>query len=159
MLFNTRLLAACALTVVGAVVGLDAGSQRPVEVPDRFRGAERVVVASVAHVDAHYQRNHHGDELIVSHLLLQVHETLKGSHMPVLTLELEGGSVGDVTMRVSDLPELEVGERGVFFLERGEGKMHLPHLRGQGILTLDEADRVPGTSLTLDAIRGMAQDQ
>jgi hypothetical protein len=159
MPFNTRLLSTCALAVASAGVALTAGSHRPVEIPDRIRGAERVVVAQVGHIEAHFQRNHYGDELIVSLVVLDVGETLKGSHTPTLTFSLEGGTVGDVTMRVSDLPELEPGERAVFFLDHGEADLHVPHLRGQGILKLDDSDRVEGTSLTLDMIRRMAQDQ
>ena len=159
MPFNTRLLSACALAVASAGVALTAGSQRPVEIPDRIRGAERVVVAQVGHVESHFQRNHYGDELIVSRVVLEVGETLKGSHAPTLTFSIEGGTVGEVTMRVSDLPELEPGERAVFFLDRGEADLHVPHLRGQGILKLDDSDRVEGTSLTLDMIRRMAQDE
>ena len=157
MPFNTRLLSACALAVASAGVALTAGSQRPVEIPNRIRGAERVVVAQVGRVDARYQRNRFGDELIVSRVLLQVRETIKGSLERAVSLELEGGTVGEVTMRVSDLPELEPGERAVFFLDRGQADLHLPHLRGQGILKLDDMDRVEGTSLTLDMIRRMAQ--
>jgi len=33
----------------------------------------------------------------------------------------------------------------------------VPHLRGQGILKLDDLNRVKGTSLTLDMIREMAR--
>lgn len=159
MPFETRLLSLCALAVMTTSAALHAGSQRPVEIPDRIRGSERVVVAQVDRIDAHYQRNHYGDELIVSRVVLHVGEALKGSRAPLVTLLLEGGTVGDVTMRVSDLPELEPGERAVFFLERGEADLHVPHLRGQGILKLDDMDRVKGTSLTLDMIRRMALDQ
>jgi hypothetical protein len=157
MPFNTRLLSACALAVASAGVALNAGSQRPVEIPDRIRGAERVVVAQVARRDARYQRNQFGDELIVSRVVLQVHEMIKGTPARVINLELEGGTVDDVTMHVSDLPGLEPGERGVFFLDQGEADLHVPHLRGQGILKLDEMDRVDGSSLTLDMIREMAR--
>ena len=141
---------ACAAT-------LQAGSQRPVDIPERLRGAERVVVAEVARVDARFQRNRFGDELIVSRVLLRVSETLKGAPAPTLTMELEGGTVGEVTLRVTDLEPLETGDCAVFFLDRGQADLHVPHLRGQGILKLDDLNRVKGTSLTLDMIREMAR--
>lgn len=147
------------LAVAVTGVALQAGSQHPVDIPDCIRGAGRVVVAHVARTEAHCQRNEYGDELIVSRVLFDVQETLKGSDGQVVNLVLEGGTLGEVTMRVSDLPELQLGERAVFFLERGEADEHVPHLRGQGILKLDDEDRVPGTSLTLDMIRQMARDQ
>lgn len=151
-----RLLSVCTLALATTGVALHAGSHLPVDIPDRIRGAERVVVAQVARLDARYERNRFGDELIVSRVLLRVHETLKGTPAPTLSLSLEGGTVDDVTMRVSDLPGLEPGERAVFFLDRGQAGLHVPHLRGQGILKLDDMDRVEGASLTLDAIRVMA---
>jgi hypothetical protein len=41
----------------------------------------------------------------------------------------------------------------VFYLRRNPRGRLVPHLRGQGLLKLDRSNRVPGTSLTLDAIR------
>jgi hypothetical protein len=154
--FATR---ACLTSIAGvvSVVALHGGTYRPVDIPDRIRGAERVVVAEVAHVESRYQRTRFGDELIVSRVRLRPSETLKGTPAATLTLEVEGGSVDGVTLRVSDLEPLEVGERAVFFLARGQADLHVPHLRGQGILKLDDMDRVRGTSLTLDMIRQMAQ--
>jgi hypothetical protein len=72
-------------------------------------------------------------------------------------MELEGGTVGEVTLRVTDLEPLETGDCAVFFLDRGQADLHVPHLRGQGILKLDDLNRVKGTSLTLDMIREMAR--
>jgi hypothetical protein len=43
----------------------------------------------------------------------------------------------------------------VFFLDGGNGAYHA-HLKGQGILKLDDQDVVRGTSLTLDEIRRVA---
>jgi hypothetical protein len=152
-----RMVCAAGLAVGLAGGAVQAGSQRPVDIPERIRGAERVVVAQVMRSDARLQRNRFGDELIVSRVQLHVHEALKGGYAATLVLALEGGTVGEVTMRVSDLPQLEPGERAVFFLERGESDQHVPHLRGQGILKLNDEDRVEGTSLTLDMVRRMAR--
>jgi hypothetical protein len=71
-------------------------------------------------------------------------------------MTFEGGTVDGLSMRVSSLPVLTPGERGVFFLERGKSGELRPHLRGHGILKLDAANRVKGSSLTLDDIRRMA---
>jgi hypothetical protein len=68
---------------------------------------------------------------------------------------VEGGTVGDLTLKVSDMPALNSGDRAVFFLDddgNGNGN-HIPHDRGRGVLKLTEADRVEGTTLTLDAVR------
>jgi hypothetical protein len=51
---------------------------------------------------------------------------------------------------------LTPGERAVFFLDRMSDGTFQPHLRGQGILKLDDQNFVKGTSLSLDEIRRVA---
>ncbi len=91
--------------------------------------------------------------MIVSNVLLEVSETLKGAPEALLRLSVEGGTVGDLTLRVSDLPAVHPGDRGVFFLDDDGSGMHVPHDRGRSVLKLDGADRVEGTTLTLDDVR------
>lgn len=137
---------------------LHAQSGPPPEIAARARGAERVVVATVLDVNASFQKNQHGDQLIVSHVMLQVDEAMKGSGQDLaLLVDVEGGTVGDLTMGVSDMPSVKPGDRAVFFLERAGADRHVPHLRGLGILKLDGQNRVPESSLTLDIIRSMVQ--
>jgi len=45
--------------------------------------------------------------LIVSTVVLDVVETLKGPAAPTLNVSVEGGTVGDLTLTVSDLPSLQ----------------------------------------------------
>jgi len=137
---------------------LFASGGRPATVPERIQGAERVVVATAARVQANWQQNVHGDMVIVSEILLEVEETLKGSPDRLVWLDLEGGTLGGITLRVSDLPEVAVGERGVFFLDRTDSANFAPHLRGQGILKLNSQNVVAGSSLRLDDIRRMARE-
>ena len=95
--------------------------------------------------------------MIVSNAVLEVLETLKGAPQSVTTVTVEGGTVGDLTLRVSDLSELKEGERAVFFLD-ADGAGNVPHGRGRGVLKLDDNDKVKGSNLTLeqvkDAVRG-----
>jgi hypothetical protein len=145
-------VAALAALLAGPV--LQAASQRPVDIPERFRGADHAVVAHVARAASRFDRNKWGDQLIVTRLQLQVDEVLKGAPAALVELDVEGGTVGDLTLEVSDMPTLRTGDRGVFFLKKSaDTGAFLPHLRGQGILRLDDTDRVPGSSLTLDTIR------
>ena len=146
-------LFACVLTAASASASIVV----PVPVPDRVRGAERVVVASVSDVTASYETNEFGDQLIVSHLTLHVEESLKGRADKVLSMDIDGGTVGDVTLEVSSLPKLQRGERAVFFLKQNARGKYVPHLRGQGILRLEADGKVRGaTSLTLEQVRQMA---
>jgi hypothetical protein len=97
--------------------------------------------------------NEHGDRLIVSVLRVVASETLKGAAESTLDVEVEGGTIGDLTLRVSDLPALAPGDRAVFYLRRNARGDLEPHGRGEGLLRLDQSNRVPGSSLTLEEIR------
>lgn len=149
------------LGVIGLAVVLSgsgaavASGQDAVAVPlaERARGAERVVVGRVASIAPMWQTNEFGDRLIVSVMRVTVSETLKGQPQTAVDLEIEGGTIGDVTLNVSDQASLVPGERAVFFMRRNVRGSFGPHLRGQGVLKLDRTDRVPGSSLTLETIR------
>jgi hypothetical protein len=145
-------LAGCVLATNLHVYGA-----QPVDIPTRAKGADRVVLATVVDVNATFATTEHGDQIILSQVTLQIDDTLKGpSRDTQLTVDVEGGTVGDLTLGVSDMPSVRHGERAVFFLRVTAGR-HVPHLRGQGIIKLQPDDSVQGTSLTLDAIRSMVR--
>lgn len=150
---SARLL--CAFCVLAIQLPSAAAAQDFVVVPlaQRARGAERVVVGRVTSVNPVWQVNEFGDRLIVSVLHVSVDETLKGAAAPTVDVEVEGGTLGGVTLRVSDQETMTTGERAVFYLSRNARGALVPHLRGQGLLKLDRTDRVPNSSLTLDEIR------
>ena len=139
--------------------GLKAASSREVTIPERAKGAEAVVVAQVRFLSSSLERNEYGDQLIVSHLQLDVEETLKGQPKRAMSVDVIGGTFGGVTLRVSSLPAMAAGERAVFFLERNAAGVYVPHLRGQGILKLNSANRVQGSRLMLDDVRRLATGQ
>jgi len=146
--------AALVLSLIGGLAGSAGASQDPaVPLRDRARGAERVVVGHVASVDAKWSVSEFGDRLIVSVVHVAVDETLKGQAQSSLDVEVEGGTIGDLTLHVSDQASIATGERAVFYLRRDARGIFVPHLRGQGIIKLDRLNRVPGSSLTLDEIR------
>src|SRR5690242_5899555 len=96
-----------AAAIMATVIPLVA-EQQAVTVPERARGAARVVVATVTETAARYEQNEFGDELIVTYAELAVEEALKGD-AGAATLALEGGTVDGITMRVSSLPTLTRG--------------------------------------------------
>jgi hypothetical protein len=128
-------------------------AQVPVPIAERARGADRVIVGRVLSVAPQWQVNEFGDRLIVSTLQVSVGETLKGESMPRADVDVEGGTIGPLTLNVSDQVQFAPGERATFFLKRNSRGRYVPHLRGQGLLKLDGSNRVPGTGLTLDVIR------
>jgi hypothetical protein len=150
---NRFRVSACLLAgLVGTQPGA-AANQAAVPLAERARGAERVVVGRVASVAPAWQVNEFGDRLIVSVVRVTVSETLKGQADATVDVQVEGGTIGDLTLRVSDQLTFSPGERATFFLVRNARGAFVPHLRGQGSLKLDGADRVPGSSLTLNDIR------
>jgi hypothetical protein len=125
----------------------------------RARAAAKVVVARILDVRGQFESNRFGDRLIVSHAVLEVLETWKGTSQPVLNMAIEGGTVGDLTLRVSDLPSLEKGERAVLFLDAAGNGEYVPHGRGHGVaLKLTEDDRVRGTARSLNDVRDEVAD-
>jgi hypothetical protein len=148
------LLAATLLGPASAV--LMAQDRVDVPLAERQRGAERVVVGRVTSVTGVWRQNEFGDRLIYSVVRVAVDETLKGQAQPTVDVEVEGGTVGDLTLRVSDMTPLKTGDRAVFYLKRTSRGILVPHLRGQGLLKLDASDRVVGSSETLTQVRRAA---
>jgi hypothetical protein len=134
-----------------------AGQDRLVDLSTRAESAQRVVLASVSDVRSALEVNAYGDQVIVSHFQLQVQETLKGPVVNTIALAMEGGTVNGLTMRVSDLPTMEVGERAVFFVDSAPSGEFRSHGRGLGILKLDSSNRIAGSSLALDDVRGIVR--
>jgi hypothetical protein len=85
-----------------------------------------------------------------------VDETLRGPSLPSVNVEVEGGTIGDLTLNVSDLEPMVPGDRAVFYLARDRRGAFVPHLRGQGLLKLDRSDRVRDSAVTLSDIRRAA---
>ena len=123
---------------------------------DRARGSERVVVGRVTAVNSEWRTNEFGDRLIVSIVRVAVDETLKGPAQADIAVEVEGGTIGDLTLHVSDQEPMARGDRAVFYLKRTARGAFVPHLRGQGLLKLDGSDRVRGSSVRLSDIRRAA---
>jgi hypothetical protein len=145
------------LAVCAAVATTSASTERPVDVGTRAKGAARVVVAVVEDVIPRYDVNEYGDRLIVSQAWIRVDETLKGTSAALIPVDIEGGTIGDITLAVSDMPVMRKGERAVFFLDADKGGASRPHGRGQGVLKLDAAGRVRGGNMTLSDIRAMVR--
>jgi hypothetical protein len=143
------------LSVLTAASTLSAETGVPVDLTTRARGAGHVLVAVVERVRADYQRNEFGDVLIVSHAQVRVREVLKGASVAGddLTLDVEGGTVDGISLRVSDLQPLEPGDQAVLFIDETRDGRKVPHLRGQGILKVDTNGRVKGSNLTVDDVR------
>ena len=125
----------------------------PVDVGAQAKGANKVVVATVTDVQSAFGENDFGDRLILSRVTFRVDETMKGPHTDTIVVTLEGGTVGDLTLDVSDMPTMEKEQRAVLFLTSSRAGGIIPYRRGAGVLNLDADNRVRGADLTLDEIR------
>lgn len=148
---------AFAVTLAVLSAPVDAATVRPVDIPERAKGADRMVVGRVADIKTSVVRNEFGDVFIVSETVLTVEETLKGQPAALVVIDIPGGTYGGYTQRWSSLPQVKRGERAVFFMKKNARGRYEPHLRGQGILELDDNDYVKGSSLSLGMIRSMAR--
>jgi len=156
---NSRHSLAFASAIILAALStpVTAATVRPVDIPERAKGADRMVVGRVADIKTSVVRNEFGDVFIVSETVLTVEETLKGQPSALVVIDIPGGTYGGFTQKWSSLPEVRRGERAVFFMKKNASGRYEPHLRGQGILELDDNDNVRGSSLNLGMIRSMAR--
>ena len=120
---------------------------------ERARGADQVVVGHVLSVTPTWRDNDFGDRLIISVVRVAVEETLKGAARQSVDVEVEGGTIGTLTLRVSDLDRFAPGDRAVFYLKHNRRGALVPHLRGLGLQKIDPAGRISGSSVTLDQVR------
>ena len=150
-----RIVGFAVATTLGLACATAAAAQEgpPVPLVERARGAEQIILGRVASVSTEFRVNDFGDRLIVSVVRVAVDETLKGNSQASVDVEVEGGTIGDLTLHVSDQQAFAPGDRAVFYLARSRRGVMVPHLRGQGTLKLDRTSRVPNSSLTLDEIR------
>jgi hypothetical protein len=124
-----------------------------VPVTERARGADEVVVGQVSSVTSVWRDNDFGDRLITSIVHVVVAETLKGAFRQSVDVEVEGGTIGTLTLRVSDLETFVPGDRAVFYLIHNRRGGLVPHRRGLGVQKIDRAGRISGSSVTLDQVR------
>lgn len=134
----------------------DATSTTSTGVAERARRSKAIVVGTVSHIDSMFATSEFGDQLIVSRVTLAIEETLKGTPDATVTMTVEGGTVGGLTLKVSDMPALKAGDRAVVFLS-GAFNTYTPTDRGQGILALDAANEVRGTRLPLADLRRLVR--
>jgi hypothetical protein len=130
-----------------------SGQRGDVPVTERARGADQVVIGRVSSVTSVWRENDFGDRLITSIVHVTVDETLKGASQPSIDVEVEGGTIGTLTLRVSDLERFVPGDRAVFYVTHNRRGALVPHLRGLGLQRVDGSGRVSGTGVTLDQVR------
>ena len=141
------------LAICVAVVTVRAAVDVPLELPESARAATKIVLATVTHQEAVFGESAFGDQLILTHVTLQVDETMKGAHQADVVVTLEGGTIGDLTLDVSDMPKMTDGQRAVLFLTSDPTGEYVPYGRGSGVMEVDASDNVPDIGLTVAELR------
>lgn len=83
--------------------------------------ASHILVGEVADAQGYYDFNKWGDYLIFSRVTVKVEKELKGRAGKYAAFSIEGGSVGDQALYVSESPAFEKGDRFKFFLKKSDG--------------------------------------
>jgi hypothetical protein len=88
--------------------------------------ATHILTGTVADVQSFYGANERGDQIILSRVKVKAAKWIKGDPSATVEFLVEGGSVGDIALRVSDIPEFEKGQQMRLLLKRvnGEFKYH-----------------------------------
>lgn len=139
------------------MIGFASQERSDVTIEQRVEGSDVVIHGKVKDKQFEKRRNEYGDELIVTHVNLEVQESLKGTPSSNVDMVVEGGTYNGMTLKVSDQPELATGEEVVAFLNKTDGG-YRPNRRGFGILRFTPGtQQVRNSSLNLDMIREKAR--
>ncbi len=95
---------------------INALTIRPPSFSELVTAADSVVFGEVTHIETVLRKI---DDRATPFTLvtIQVAETLKGTPVPAVVLQLLGGTAGSETLRVIGTPEFTVGDRGFFFVQ------------------------------------------
>lgn len=146
------------LAILAGPVFAHAASADPTERLTRaMQQSERVIVGQVAAVEASWKVNAHGDQLIVSRAWVRTEEALKGASTSDVPVEIEGGTLDGMTLKVSDMPVLRPGDRAVFMLKKAVDGEWVPHDRGAGVLRVEKDEQIQAAGMNLNQVRELAR--
>jgi len=109
-----RVWAVSALFAFG-VVSLTASSAIPPTFQQLVDNATDIFVGSVARRESRWVDTSWG-AVIFTYVTFDIQESLKGTARGQTTLQFRGGTVGNVTLRISDMPEFRVGDHDLLFV-------------------------------------------
>lgn len=156
---SSRFLAglAAALLLPAALASPHAAGDEASSLAARLQGASQVVIAKTRAASPRWETNSNGDRLIVTEFVLDIEETLKGRNGSEVIIEVPGGTLDGLTLRVSGQPVLKPGDRAVFLLESTPTGVYKPHRRGEGVLRLNDQNTIAGSALTVNDVRQIAR--
>ncbi len=108
-------IAAAALALTGLLSSSPSAAVRPLTFEELVTGAETIFLGRFADGRSFWEETPSG-RLIVTRVVFAVERVYKGSPMIQTSLDLLGGTIGDITMRVEDVPTFHRGDRDVLFV-------------------------------------------
>lgn len=100
------------------LMGVTAGravSVIPPEFADLVSEATQIVRVRVTEISVRWDPSEQGP-VIHTYVRAETLKTLKGASQPTVDVRLLGGQVGEVSMKVADMPEFEVGRTYILFI-------------------------------------------
>ena len=84
------------------------------------RGSESVIIGEVEDTEAQWSKD---GKTIFTKAFIVVNEIIRGRTLQKrIIIEYEGGEIGDIGLKVSDVAPLEKGERVLLFLKSGKSR-------------------------------------
>ncbi len=84
--------------------------------------ATHILLGKVDAVESFFGVNERGDQIILSRVRVKALKWIKGDPSGFVDFVVEGGSVGDLALKVSDVPEFEKGQRLRLLLKKANGE-------------------------------------
>ena len=108
---------------VWAVIALLAFAAAPLTatsvIPPTFENlvdnASDIFIGRVARVESRWVDTPWG-AVIFTYVTFDIEQSMKGTARVQTTLQFRGGTVGDVTLHIADMPEFRVGDRDLLFV-------------------------------------------
>ena len=118
-----KLRLAAVLLFLTVLVARATSVQAP-EFPELVSGADAIYRGHVVSVESR-RIDRPGGPVIRTYVTFVVERTLKGDERAEVVLDFLGGTVGDVTLEVSDVPQFKIGDHDYVFVQ-GNGRQFCP---------------------------------
>lgn len=122
----------------------------------RAEEATNIVVGKIKQVKSFHATNKWNDDLIMSQVTLKVDKALKGEQQNEVTFIVEGGTVGDIVLRVSSVPLFEEGEAITLYLKKKENRFEYLDSEGKDV-SVAKAKPSPPSKPTLPCCKTFAK--
>lgn len=164
-----RLLLSVGVIAGASVVPTRAATIVPVTFEQLVADANIIVRAEVIGVRSEW-RDSTANSPIVTRVTIRIEQVLKGQAASTLELTFLGGTIGDTSLTVSDMPQFTVGERDVLFVDQSgrsmsplvgvfagrwaihvdafTGREFITRPNGQALTSLADVDPRPAQSLS-----------